>query len=252
MKTLVVGDVHSDTANLLRLLETAGAATTTYDTSGTPSIERTPGWNLICVGDLIHGGSDREADLECLEVGLEVFDTICIGNHELPLMFPDAGFPRWSGMVRPLTKTLHLLETAFVEEKYVAATHVDDWLITHAGLSSRYDYFVYDCGNTAEMVAELLRHEFWLRSSGPAKPVAVFDDVGRARGGRAECGGIFWCDWNELESNIPQVVGHTPQGDAPVLGRWSSAWNVDAGAKLSGSLAGVWRDDDDDEQGWRP
>jgi hypothetical protein len=244
MRTIVIGDLHGDWRGLLAILRATGAIDAHE--------RRLPGTRVIQLGDLIHGGGPRRApragvdDWSCAAAGLRLCDTVLIGHHELPLLWPEAGFPPWEGQ-RPLGFPVRdALLDAYARGALVPATSVGDWLLTHAGLHPAH-------GGQAALdgpgAAALLRERFARRIARPLmrRYVACFDDVGVARGGRADVGGIFWCDWRELTaagvaSPIPQIVGHTPQGDAPR--RHGNLWGVDVGAALSGRACALVSDDD--------
>lgn len=242
MRTIVIGDLHGDYRGLLAILRATGA----IDADN----QRLPDTRVIQLGDLIHGGAARHAwppppregvdDEECAIIGLRYCDTVLIGNHELPLVWPDAGFPTWNGQ-RPLSPSLRVrLHEAYLRGQLVPATSVGDWLLTHAGLYPRLRL----AKRSAADLTTRMGAEFKDRIATGGRN-SLFDWVGERRGGRNSYGGIFWCDWQELisaPSPIPQIVGHTPQGDAPH--RYGNLWCVDVGAALSGRVAALVSDDD--------
>jgi hypothetical protein len=238
MPTLIVGDLHGDWRGLRALLRQAGAID--------PEGRRAAGWRLVQLGDIIHGGHGvTDDDARCLADGLAWFDTILVGNHELPYLWPQGGFALFAGMTPPLPETLVLLARARDEGRFAVATAIDGRLVTHAGL---HPALAAEAGieGDAEAQAAALEEEFARRLTGFGyRP--VFDAVGRARGGGEALGGIFWLDWRDLagEAGVPQIVGHTPQRGMPV--RAGEHWCVDVGAALSGLVCGLVRDTDGDE-----
>lgn len=246
MPTLVIGDLHGDHQGLVALLRAAGAVDAT--------LTRQPGWQLIQLGDCVHGGAHtRPADQACLELALALCDAILIGNHELPLIWPEARFPGWTGMAPPAPATLGALLAAAARGKLVPAVALDGWLLTHAGLHPLHRAGLVGAGvdpRDAAWLAAVLTRLFRERVA-TGQPHPLFDAVGPARGGQADAPGIFWCDWSELTADWPasrpvapppplrQIVGHTPQPHRPK--RRGDHWCVDVGAARSGKVAGLVR-----------
>jgi len=90
---------------------------------------------------------------------------------------------------------------------------VDDWLISHAGVSQK---LLDASGQTLE---EYLDAE-------------DYDQIGRARGGRDAVGGLYWCDWwREFEPTAtPQIVGHSnhrPIDALPGIIQNGNSYNID-------------------------
>lgn len=248
MKTIVIGDLHGDWKGLLAILRATGG----IDAENL----RRPGTTVIQLGDLIHGGDPRGApspgvdDELCAALGLGLCDTILIGNHELPHLWPDAGFPVFGGQ-RPISDRLRDdLLAGYRGGQLVPAHAHEHWLLTHAGL---YPDLALAQG-VARGLAKRLRINFAARVEQGGR-WSIFDGVGLARGGRVdEFGGIFWQDWGELTSaadlgtSVSQIVGHTPQ--AAGYAHAHDSWCCDAGAALSGRVAALVQD----EAGgpWRP
>lgn len=241
---LLVGDIHSDWDGAREMLETLGAV----DANG----DRLPGWWLVQLGDLIHGGREREQDQLCLEEGLRTFDQILLGNHELPHAFPaNAHLPGFFGAHVPTPRTRMLLSDAVRSGKYLAATALDGWLLTHAGI---HPLLHQNAGLPvdAETCALELNARFAQRIAS-ANPRFIFDAVGEARGGDDPFGGIFWLDWRELcavESlnNLPQIVGHSVHETPVQCGE--KLWCVDVGAALSARVCALYKANAGDE--WHP
>ncbi|HEY8598227.1 MAG TPA: metallophosphoesterase [Thermomicrobiales bacterium] len=240
MRTIVIGDIHGDATGLANILEATGAVE-----GGT----RVPETRVIQLGDLIHGGTPRGAmrygvnDHEALLLGLHYCDTILIGNHELPHVWPDAGFPTFGGQQPIAPKIRAALLAAYDAGQVTSATSVGDWLLTHAGL---HPEFMGEGDSPAKSWAHSLRDAF-RRQLLTDRPFYHFKWVGPRRGGPDKHGGIFWCDWRELTapgviSPIPQIVGHSPQEAG--YAQHFNLWCVDAGAALSGRVAALVSDDD--------
>lgn len=250
MNTLVIGDLHGDHAGLLALLRESGAVDS--------NDQRRDGWRIIQLGDCIHGGMPRHPerpgvdDARCLTLALNYCHKILIGNHELPHVWPDAGFPTFGGQRAIPEKMRAKLLAAYDTGQLVAATQVDEWLLTHAGLHPVVNRFP---GWEASKVARAIRYAFTMRldrNRAIDHLDNLIDGVSLMRGGRNAFGGIFWCDWRELTavgvtSPIPQIVGHTPQGTAPR--QHGNLWGCDVGAALSGLVCGLVRRDGED---WAP
>ena len=230
-KTLIVGDIHGDYRNMLNLLQKVGA--TTGDKYAT---ERAEGWRLIQIGDLVHCGKPRGKDFPgvddvlCLEYGLELFDDLLIGNHELPFLYPRSQFEAFHGSLRYGEILNKLYEN---RQRFTPATAAHGYLVTHAGWA-----YNSDKERPAEEHAEVLCDRFYERVD-TTRPVPVFDAIGHMRGGFGDHGGIFWCDWSELKSNIPQIVGHSPGKEVRQKGQH---WCVDVGAALSKRVCGLLHD----------
>lgn len=247
MKTIVIGDCHGDWKGLLAILRATGG----IDAEN----RRLPGTTVIQLGDLIHGGDPRGAprdgvdDELCAALALGLCDTILIGNHELPHLWPDAGFPTFGGQ-RPIAPVLRdALLSAYRDGKLVPAYAHERWLLTHAGTTNTYINECRDAADAAERLCVFFRRRLENRQHR-----ALFDAVGPARGGHDLHGGIFWSDWSELalwstpDLLLPQIFGHTPQPEG--WSRHGDSWCVDAGAALSGRVSAIVQDEAGAE--WRP
>lgn len=248
MKTVIISDLHGDWKALLAILRATGG----IDAEN----RRLPGATVIQLGDCIHGGDPRGAprpgvdDELCAALALGLCDTILIGNHELPHLWPDAGFPVFGGQ-RPIAPVLreHLL-SAYRTGQLVPAYAHEHWLLTHAGLYPDLEL----ARGVAKGLAREIQREFSDRIARRCERHSLFDGVGHSRGGRSEFGGIFWCDWgeltraNDLGTSVSQIVGHTPQADG--YAQAEDSWCVDAGAALSGRVSAIVQEESGGE--WRP
>ena len=192
------------------------------------------------------GGSPRSLrpgvhDELCARAVFDYCDVALIGNHELPHLFPEAGFPTFTGQA-PISKLLRdFLANAYRAKRLVPALAHECWLLTHAGTVNAY---VNECKDAAD-AAERLCVFFERRLQG-GRMRALFDAVSPMRGGHDLNGCIFWSDWSELttwrdaELLLPQIVGHTAQPGG--YARHGNLWCVDAGAALSGRVSALVQD----------
>lgn len=225
MPTLIIGDLHGDHAALRALLRDSGAIDA--DTG-----HKRPEWAIYQLGDLLHGDeTSREADLECLKLGLHYCDAIAIGNHELPLLYPDKGFPQFLGRADPLPETARLLRYAAAEGWLVPALAWETFLLSHAGVNPDISTHVW--GATPEAGATMIRQMLRQRLLSDRPCMGIFDAVGRARGGQLASGGIFWQDWREFlphlrdpQPHVAQIIGHTPLKEPLCV---QGTWAIDLG-----------------------
>jgi hypothetical protein len=244
LRRLVVGDIHGDWRSMLALLRRVGA----IDDVG----ERQPGWWLAQLGDLIHGGRPSIDDARCLAEGLRLFDVILYGNHELPHAHPAARFPHFVGAAPLTPDAQQTLDRAVAAGRFSAATSIDGWLLTHAGLHPRFQDELGTSHDAATAAA--LLHERFARRVADSAHDPVFDAVGWARGGIDPVGSIFWLDWRDLRrvasaNRLHQIVGHTPCEDGPERAG-ERLWCVDVGAALSGQVCALLREGADGA--WQP
>jgi hypothetical protein len=237
---IVVGDLHGDLEGLRALLAHLGV----LDRFS----KRCDGFHIAQLGDLIHGGHHEErADRQMLEEVLERgwLDEVLCGNHELwPAFHLPSG--RWEGMTDPPDqKVVELLQQLRLRGGLTAASAVDGWLLTHAGLHPLYQKRVpAGLRMTAVDLATYLCAAFEARI-GDRSGRDLFDAVGPVRSGGRDplAGGIFWADAYEMatakpRNRVPQIFGHTPQGNAPVQMR-PDMWCADVGAALSGLVCAL-------------
>lgn len=193
----IVSDVHGDHVALRKALYRAGV----FDNHG----KKDPNAYVVQIGDLANCVKDSvEDDLRCLgTVGREV-DLMLIGNHEIPYF--DAQ-NRFHGFFHnnEIRATLHrlrnngLLMPCYVHEQT---------LISHAGISLE-QMPVMASPNARDI--SLAVEKKWVHHH---YHHAWFSDIGRARYGDAQVGGLLWCDFQrEFEpTSFPQIVGHTARG----------------------------------------
>lgn len=243
---VIVGDTHGDHVGMLQALRHVGA----IDERGV----KAAGYWLCHVGDVIHAGHGvQHRDVVCLELTLGLFDCLLYGNHETPFA---VGIGSFVGQNQQLD-CQPLLDASVRERRWLAATAVDGYLVSHAGLHPRLlrgeSRAFESLRDTAmledpDAVAAAVNRAFEQRiESGEPEP--LFDWVGPVRSSRARepCGGIFWCDWTELmaaerkpsqQPSLRQIVGHTPRRDVQraLDGRY---YCIDVGAALSGYVGAL-------------
>ena len=239
---VIVGDTHGDHVNLRRALLAAGA----IDEHG----ERVSGYWTCHLGDVIHAAHGiQHDDLVTLNLALGWFDCLIRGNHETPF---SVGVGRFDGMNRSVDCQADL-NASERQGRWVCATAVDGYLLSHGGvhprlLLSESDVFAdvrrRDGLDDPRSVADAIEAAFERRLLS-REPEPLFDWVGPYRGpitSREPHGGVFWCDWRELmaaerkrrfRSPLSQIVGHTPRRNVQRAfdGKY---WCVDVGAALTG------------------
>lgn len=226
MRTLVVPDAHGRYKLVRGLLQQEGI----LDEEGARTDRSV---TTVQLGDLANCVyDDRLVDAQLLRASSAWFDVQLVGNHEHPYF----GGPGFYGF-----DFLNKIERLVLNLEWKAAHAVGGTLLTHAGVSP----MLYLPSGDATFASDLL-NAAWKES--PKHP--WFSQIGRARGGPAEQGGILWRDhteeWIKL-SDFNQVYGHTVVKTGPVhsiidTGRWSL--NLDCGGHRNVTrIAAVWLDE---------
>ena len=112
------------------------------------------------------------------------------------------------------------------------AVQAGPWLLSHAGFSADLA-----AGHDAAGLVELAEVQFAEAVEGRSVPIF---EVGRARGGKRDKGGILWLDWNaefRPAKGINQIVGHTPCRGV-VRGRFVDASGAHGGWKSASRRPG--------------
>jgi hypothetical protein len=213
-KALIVGDVHGRPKRLKALLIQAGIIS--------PEGERIDHeTKVIQLGDLIDANPYRTPvwlDHQIVTSADQWVDEFLWGNHERPII----NGPVFGGYARPEKMTLEMLAKWRQEGRYKLATHFDDHLITHAGLS--------DLAFTGARTGSLKRYSperlaRWLNIQDakhphpkmlghqdygdPSNTWGMRDNIGHDRGGWDPFGGVLWRDSREGLWPVPQIFGHT-------------------------------------------
>lgn len=197
--TIIVGDLHGK-------VDIAEAALATP-------------YNVVFIGDYLDSFEFKTDDhLRLLLIVLNAVESspervrALRGNHEMSYLIDGPG-ARCSGWRWDMQ--IHVNHHRERMEKYLGYwTMVDDYLISHAGVSQK-----------------LLTALGWTLDE--YLTAGKFMDIGRSRGGSAPSGGLQWCDWYDDFESIPgqpQVVGHTAirhSGDAKGVLSNGQDYNVD-------------------------
>jgi len=152
------------------------------------------------------------------------------GNHEMSYMDP---YMQCSGYSYELKAQLDQGSGLDMLLDYV---WVDDWLISHAGVSGKL------LEHTGQTLEEYLDK-------------GEFNQIGRSRGGRDSHGGLYWCDWwrDFTPIDTPQIVGHSnhrPDGVGPGIITMGNSYNIDCLTRveevlvLDHNIAEIWEIDD--------
>jgi hypothetical protein len=213
---VVISDIHSRQFKLMQLLQEIGA----MDDDGV----RQWGYRFVQVGDAVSAGYGmEEADFYRWWTSiLKPGDVELVGNHEAPILWPYDNRLDFYGYQPGDMGTAGCdpklkLEVIRRAREYRVAHVEHGWLITHAGVSSRF--LREDAVETADYLNRL-----WRRHLGPFEPHPFMGcpicDPDR---------GVLWV--RDLEKTgkqprrIKQVFGHTPDG--PTLGGSGTIWNID-------------------------
>jgi len=181
IKTLFVGDIHGKLDIVERALEQQ--------------------YPVVFVGDIVDSFDKTiEEQLKCLELIFEAIDkekAQCLyGNHELSYIHPQkmicSGYK--SAMQMHFNGGLkEKIETRFKHFLFFEP----NILITHAGLTAGLAKSDDITKQLNEWVKDIYSPAYW---------------ISRARGGIHSTGGIYWCDFNNDFTPIPeliQIFGHT-------------------------------------------
>lgn len=136
------------------------------------------------------------------------------GNHDLHYLFDSpvtlcSGYEKWKYKI--IDEVLGK-DRETVRDKFHWFIVVDDILLTHAGFDQR---LLPPFCNTNESIFKYLDQSVNDANTNlKINERHWFYEAGRFRGGRAQSGGIVWCDFNnEFQpiEELRQIVGHTNQ-----------------------------------------
>lgn len=265
MKTIISGDLHNRWAKARRMYVKAGLIKTVSDDPFDDV--RQPGFRHVQLGDAVSlGYGEVEANFYRWLFGVVGVDTALLGNHELPALFHspkevmfqgwydkseiqrevDRDVPRGEGdfwarqypwMIGRDREAEILVRDKYREGRYEVATHVGDWLVTHAGLAARHQKKLGLQGASAEFIAAYLNRAFEHSMEHGTNEEFL---TGCSEG----CGGIMWLRFDYLRNGydndartLPQIVGHTGYLGPKLYG--SRLWNIDtpAPSKQAGGKA---------------
>lgn len=228
MKTVVFSDMHNREIAAQDLFEKIGLI---------KDGKRQDGFKTYSVGDILSLGYGEE-EAEFFKWVWDFIDVACIGNHEYPAFNPDSLiiFNGWAS--RDTIAEQMVRSQINRREKWVAATFIGKWLITHAGLFPNYmEQVDPEETNSAELIAANLNDAFWSYAQRGFRGEdrigrfndhniddreAIFDAMHFRRGGFDSFGGIFWNDIYDLapayqESTdplVPQICGHSSYAES--------------------------------------
>lgn len=221
MVDVVIGDIHARQDALHTLLYKIGIINSTG--------ERLPGYRIHQLGDALSlGYGEQEADF--FKWFLELIspeDVLLLGNHELPAVWGNhtMDFHGWDDRD---VEAEEMVKDLFRRDRYRVASHVGDWLLTHAGLIPTYQKTLRQQGiETAADVAGFLNERFVDLVNNKVNEdmyerYGIHGVQARAAGmieGMDEgFGGIFWVRTRahvagyRPEHHLKQMFGHTPYG----------------------------------------
>jgi len=210
-KTFVISDVHGNYETLLQALQNARIV----DANGNRQADRRH--KVYSIGDLANCVYDSyDGDLNCLSLVGPIIDGLIIGNHEIPYFDPGNTFAGFYHHADISDRLWELKDAGMI----IPCLNVGETLVSHAGYDSRMEV---TRGNAREIAAMLGYH--WNANN---FGYSAFRRIGIERGGPDRIGGIIWQDFKRLESNFPQIVGHTP---GKTIRYKPNAICIDTGAK---------------------
>jgi len=189
-RTIVVSDLHGDSALLTRALDDAGFS------AGSD--------RLVVAGDLVDVGSD-----DTIALAEQLGATILAGNHEVSAAIGLRITPQ-----NPETIAMGPdLARRFASGEWPLALVVDGWLVTHAGVSVALDDIVMAASGDLEAVATSLNELFRTEISSAVRRMPItWDSLTSFRLIGGEMGPLWFrpLSLHHVPSGLPQVVGHTP------------------------------------------
>ena len=212
-KTVVFSDMHGRDFVVKDLFRKIGL----MDSEG----NRVDGFKTIQIGDLVSLGY-AEQEAEFLKWVRPFIDIQIVGNHDVMAFTPYPDYMEFVGWDQRDVVAEQMVRTEFMKARrendpnmWIAATHVGDWLITHAGASIAVQKELKKEGwdGTAKDAARLL-NEMWIDHIENKTPDPIFIGTGEHNGG------IFWLRMNYLRAgyracHMPQIIGHTPFDQNP-------------------------------------
>jgi len=203
---IVIGDIHGDAAVARAFLN--------YH----------PQEAHIALGDLVDNRKkvDLKEEMTCLDLLLESSAVLIWGNHDLAYL-PE----------RPWRCFGNFSEFTFRDKyqanrgRFAAAYAVDGWLCTHAGVSPHVAKLMpaETIASGVEAIANWINVEFAkqllimntdLVAGDPRYGFGSLFKVPLCRGGHDGFGGIFWCDFEEEQTQPAPAVGRQIFGHCPV------------------------------------
>jgi predicted phosphodiesterase len=162
----------------------------------------------------------------------------CMGNHDMPYMFPHKMFLRCPGWTEEKNKAVSDIMTQEDWRKLVPCHETQGWLLSHAGAAEWvFSHPIF--GITTANVIKKCNDDLEKIRLGSNEEYS-FGSGWRMANIRQIVGGITWLDWNNEFLPVPginQIVGHT-HGNNP---RWcegvdSINWCIDTHSDHVGIL----------------
>jgi hypothetical protein len=136
--------------------------------------------------------------------------TFLLGNHDIHYLWPYLGSVRCSGYekIKSAAVERELVDLPEIRKRFKLYCWVDDWLVSHAGVSAGLLPDKFDMANFKEWLETETQNCWKMLGQGN---IHKFLAAGRDRGGHAWTGGLNWCDWNSFVAiaNTNQLVGHS-------------------------------------------
>lgn len=193
MKTQIIPDIHNR-----------------YDVAENMMAEENAD-NIIFLGDYFDDYNDTIQDAQnsanWLKSSMDKPNRIhLLGNHDLAYLDQ-----RFSNVAYSINKNYAIKDTEVDLRKLLHYTWLDDWLVTHAGLSNDFlDYYnthragaKYPMNQSVDNFLETFVADDDLRTT--------LYSVSSLRGGIDKYSGIVWCDYEEFIDipDVKQIFGHT-------------------------------------------
>ena len=189
-RTIVVSDLHGDSALLTRALEHAQF--------------RAGEDQIVIAGDLVDVGSD-----DTIGLAEELGATILAGNHEVSGAIGLRIAPQ-----NPETLAMGPeLADRLSSSEWPLALAVDGWLLTHAGVSVALDDIVMSAGGDVRALADALNDLFRAEIASAVERMPItWDSLTSFRLIGGEMGPLWFrpTSLHHVPSGLHQVVGHTP------------------------------------------
>jgi len=167
---------------------------------------------FVYAGDLLDRGPDPAG---CIELVDRYATEVLFGNHELGMMLDFDVYPRTMESFACRQALFDRILDADPQSAWKAATCIEGVLVTHAGVSSKYEpVFHEECGGDVRLLAAYLNRSFM------AAVRRKLETGGWEEDGILGDGGPTWfrpVPYSSLEPllGLRQVVGHT--SPIPVL-----------------------------------
>jgi len=187
----------------------------------------------IFVGDYVDSFEETDEQIyNTLKLCIESDALLILGNHDLHY-FSEPPF-LCSGRRYHMKDSLNEIFEAFIE-RFIPATVVDGFIVTHGGISEGYGNSALKTTDINEILNKIndewntyLTTRFLRKPNAPRTTQKIFN-IGVARGGRDSFSGPFWADYrSDNLYGVPQVFGHskTPIGNIVKVGPKLASWAI--------------------------